>query len=92
MNGPGENSAKHYPQICGRAVHDAHYSTEDGPQTGDVKELDQKYFPSGHGHKVHTIVVCDCRCGAVWLDAEHALHKEAIDEIAADKHGQCHKK
>ena len=92
MDCTGENGAQHYPQICGRAIHDAHYRTEDGAETGDVKELDQKYFPSGHGYKIHTVVVCYCRCGAVRLDAEHALHKETIDEIAADKHGQCRKK
>ena len=48
MDSTHENTAQDYPYICCRAISRTCDGTEDGSESGNIKELDDEHLPCRH--------------------------------------------
>ena len=85
MNSAGENGAEYYPEESGRPEHNAHDGAEYGPQTRDIQELDQKYFPGGELYIVHAVGHGMDRCVTCRVLTEHLAYEHAVSEVSGNE-------
>ena len=88
VHGSAQDAAQHNPQESRRAVEHAHHGAEDRPRAGDVEELHRIDFPRRHRDEVGAVGLRVARRLTVGTDAEHLLHKRAVNKIAKHQAGQ----
>ncbi len=82
VDSTGEYGSEHYPKKRRRAVHHAHYRTEDRAESRYVEELDEKNLPSRQSHIVHAVGHRMHGGGAFRVGTEHIAHELSVSEIA----------
>ena len=91
MHSPAENAAQNHPQKRGRPVERAEDGADDGPEPGDVQQLDKKNLVARQFDVVHAVLFAFDGRGARRVDAEDFLHKGPVDIIAAEQQGEAHR-
>ena len=91
MNTTAQDGAQHDPQVYRRSPAGTGQSTVNGPQAGNIQQLNQKNTPSFHGHIVHAVGMRHCGRRTV-INAKNLFYQLAISKKSHNKQNQTYKK
>ena len=89
MQTADQDASQRNPQEGYRSVHRTEQRAENGAQSGDVQQLDQKGFPFRERQVIYAVITAPAGRFAVGIGADCPFEVAAVNKVGSHEYGEA---